>query len=435
MQDFLPGKLFLLLFIQLITHSSYAQISLTGQPYTQDFNVLAGSGTSSTMPAGWLFLESGSNANTLYTAGTGSGNAGDTYSLGASASDRALGGLQSGSLVPSIGANFVNNTGGVITSIKITYKGEQWRLGATGRNDALDFQYSLDATSLASGTWVDVNQLDFTAPISTGTAGALDGNLSANQASVTYTITGLTIAAGSSIYIRWNDLNATGSDDALAIDDFSLETVTGSDNIAPVLSALNPLNKALFIDLNPVMKMTFSELVQKGIGSIIIKRKSDASVFTTIDVTNTAVVFSGSNVTFNLSGLSVSTTYYVEISAGAFKDQAGNAFAGFTGDATWSFTTRSANEYRFDFNDCSSQSFSGWMGYSLSGDSTWTCSIFGNGSTNGLQINGFVSGTGAVENDDWLVSPALDLSTFGFVSMSMDMRTNLTVLNRSFILP
>ena len=424
MRNSLPRKLILLLASHLIALSICAQISLSGQFYSQDFNVLSSSGTASTMPAGWLFLESGSNANTLYTAGTGGGNAGDTYSFGASSSsERALGGLQSGSLVPSIGANFVNNTGGVITSIKITYKGEQWRLGATGRNDVLDFQYSLDATSLASGTWVDVNQLDFTAPISTGTAGALDGNLSANQVSVSHTITGLTIAAGASIYIRWNDLNASGSDDGLAIDDFSLETVSGTDNIAPVLSTLSPLNKALFVEVNPVMKITFSEPVERGVGSITIKRKSDASVFTSMDVTNTAVVFSGSNVTFNLSGLSVSTTYYVEISAGAFKDPAGNVFAGFTGDATWSFTTRSANEYRFDFNDCSSQSFSGWKGYSLSGDSTWSCSIFGNGATNGLQINGFVSGTGAVENDDWLISPVLDLSTFSFVSMSMDIRT------------
>jgi len=426
MRNFISGKLFLILFIHLIALSSHAQISLTGQPYAQDFNVLASSSTSSTMPAGWIFLESGTNANTLYTAGTGSGNSGDTYSFGTTSSDRALGGLQSGSLIPSFGAHFINNTGSVITSIKIIYKGEQWRLGAAGRNDALDFQYSLDATSLASGTWVDVNQLDFTAPISSGSAGALDGNLSANQVSVTHTITGLTIAAGASIYIRWNDLNATGSDDGLAIDDFSLETVAGSDNVVPVLNVLNPINKALSIDLNPVMKMTFSEPVQKGIGSITIKRKSDASVFATIDVANTAVVFSGSTVTFNLSGLSVSTTYYVEISAGALKDFADNAFAGFTGDATWSFTTRSANEYRFDFNDCTGKAFSGWMGYSLTGDSTWSCSIFGNGGTNGLQINGFVSGTGAVENDDWLISPALDLSTFGFVSMSMDMRTKFT---------
>ena len=112
-----------------------------GAPVTEDFNSLASSGTSSATPTGWGFSESGTNANTTYTAGTGSSNTGDTYSFGTN-SDRALGGLQSGSLVPTIGAAFVNNTGTTITSLTITYTGEQWRLGATGRTDRLDFQYS-----------------------------------------------------------------------------------------------------------------------------------------------------------------------------------------------------------------------------------------------------------------------------------------------------
>jgi hypothetical protein len=418
------GTLFILPMSLLLSLALQAQISLTGQPYNQDFNTLATTGTSSVMPSGWLFTESGSNANALYTAGTGSGNSGDTYSFGASASsERSLGGLQSSSLAPVFGAYFVNNTGGVITSIKISYKGEQWRLGATGRNDALDFQYSLDATSLATGTWVDVNQLDFTAPVTAGTVGPLDGNAAANQVSVAHTLTGLTIAAGASIYIRWNDLNATGSDDGLSVDDFSLETISGGDNVSPQLSSLTPLNRASFVELNPVMKMTFNEPVAKGTGNIIVKRKSDATVVATIDITNVAVLVSSNTVSFNLSGLAFSTLYYVELDASAIKDLAGNSFTGFTGDATWSFTTKGASEFRYEFNDCSAQPYSGWLAYSLKGDSAWTCSIFGNGGTNGLQINGFVSGTGAVDNDDWLVSPALDLSTFSFVSMTMDMRT------------
>jgi hypothetical protein len=103
-----------------------------GAAYSQNFDTLALSGTSSTVPTGWQFIETGTNANTTYTAGTGSSNAGDTYSFGAADSaDRAFGGLLSGSLVPTIGASFTNNTGSVITSLEISYTGEQWRLGAT----------------------------------------------------------------------------------------------------------------------------------------------------------------------------------------------------------------------------------------------------------------------------------------------------------------
>lgn len=132
-------------------------ISLTtlGSAYTQDFNTLANSLTSSSVPTGWDFAESGTNANTTYTAGTGSGTAGDTYSFGAAGStERAFGGLQSGSLNPTIGASFTNNTGSTVTSLLISYTGEQWRIGnsSTARDDRLDFQYSLDATSLITGT-------------------------------------------------------------------------------------------------------------------------------------------------------------------------------------------------------------------------------------------------------------------------------------------
>ena len=42
--------------------------------YSQDFNSLAASGSSSALPTGWLFTESGTNANGLYIAGTGSGS-------------------------------------------------------------------------------------------------------------------------------------------------------------------------------------------------------------------------------------------------------------------------------------------------------------------------------------------------------------------------
>ncbi|MFZ2630880.1 MAG: hypothetical protein WA081_07485, partial [Desulfosalsimonadaceae bacterium] len=94
------------------------------------------------------FLETDDNANTLYTAGDGSSNTGDTYSFGATgSSERAFGTLLSGSLVSTVGASFTNNTGQMISSLLITYAGEQWRQGAVRtETDRLDFQYSTDAT-------------------------------------------------------------------------------------------------------------------------------------------------------------------------------------------------------------------------------------------------------------------------------------------------
>ena len=198
-------------------------ISLTALDvsYTQDFDSLASTGTSSTLPQGWEFAETGANANTTYTAGTGSSNAGDTYSFGAaSSSERALGGLLSGNLTPFFGAVFANDTGQTITSLDIDYTGEQWRSGALMRLDRLDFQISTNATSLTTGTWVDADALDFIAPNTTGPVGALDGE--ANETVLSALITGLNIPPGSSFRIRLSDFNGTGADDGLAADDFTI---------------------------------------------------------------------------------------------------------------------------------------------------------------------------------------------------------------------
>jgi hypothetical protein len=213
-------------------------ILTNGVPYTQDFNSLANSGTSSVMPTDWVFNES--SGNTLYTAGTGSLNAGDTYSFGAASStERALGSVQSGSNTPIFGTSFINNTGGPISALTVSYTGEQWRLGATGRGaDRLDFQYSKTATAVHTGIYEDIDPLDFVAPISVGTVGALDGNAPANRVTYNYTMPipdGL--PAGGTIWIRWNSWDTpTGADDGLAIDDFS---ITSAAPMAPAFDIPN----------------------------------------------------------------------------------------------------------------------------------------------------------------------------------------------------
>ena len=197
-------------------------ISYTGATYMQDFNTLAISGTSSTLPNGWLLSESGTNANSTYAADGGSSNSGNTYSYGTgTATERAFGGLRSGSLVPTIGAIFRNNTGAVLSTVVVNYTGEQWRIGAAGRADRLDFQYSTDATSLTTGTWTNLDALDFTGP-NTSAVGAVDGNATGNNRAITFTITGLSIPNGATFLFRWTDFDASGGDDGLSVDNFSL---------------------------------------------------------------------------------------------------------------------------------------------------------------------------------------------------------------------
>jgi len=207
-------------------------IPISGGTYSQDFDTLsntAGSTTNSTLPTGWLLNETGGGArdNEQYAVDTGASNTGDSYSYGAAGStERAFGSLRSGTLIASYGACFSNATGASLLTFDVGYTGEEWRLGTAARADQLDFQYSLDATSLTTGTWVDVNALDFVTP-NTATVGAKDGNAAGNRTTLAATINGVNIASGATFCLRWNDADASSADDGLSIDDFSL-TVGGA---------------------------------------------------------------------------------------------------------------------------------------------------------------------------------------------------------------
>ena len=229
----MKNKHSLIVFIFLCAnYFGFGQISITGlgavNTYTQDFNTMANTGTSNTVPTGWSFSESGSNTNATYTAGTGGSNTGDTYSFGSSTStERSFGGLQSASLIPTIGASFINNTGYSITDLIISYKGETWRIGATSRSDRLDFQYSINATSLSTGTWTDYNALDYTNSPQVSTSSGSE----IHSSNISSTISSLNIINGGTFSIRWLDFNAAGADDGMAIDDFSIYVLGATDEV------------------------------------------------------------------------------------------------------------------------------------------------------------------------------------------------------------
>lgn len=207
----------------------------------EDFDTLAAV-TGSGVPPGWEFSESGSGANSTYGAGTGSSSTGNTYSFGGSGStDRAFGTLRTSSLAATLGTVITNQTGGAVAQLAIQYVGEQWRLGAVGRPDRLAFAYSLDATTLTTGTWLDVTELDFTGPVTSGALGALDGNAAENRVLVAYTLPGLSLANGASLWLRWSDFDATGSDDGLAIDNVSITAVGAAAEAVPDRGSTNML--------------------------------------------------------------------------------------------------------------------------------------------------------------------------------------------------
>ncbi|HYD69490.1 Ig-like domain-containing protein [Azospirillum sp.] len=115
-----------------------------------------------------------------------------------------------------------------------------------------------------------------------------------------------------------------------------------TDTTAPTLSGKAPSTGATGIPVNANITLTFSEVVQAGSsGTILIKKVSDNSVVATIQATDTTqLTYSGTQLIINpTSNLATNTAYYVEVASGAVTDSSGNAFAGFTGSSTLSFTT------------------------------------------------------------------------------------------------
>jgi hypothetical protein len=222
----------LLLFAAIAGGSARADILLSNfsPAYTQNFNTLASTGTSTIVPFGWRFTEIG--GNTTYAAGNGSANQANTYSFGTTGSpDRAFGEITSGGLTSIIGARFTNDGTASISFLTVTYTGEQWRVGGNNSaGDKLDFQISTDATSLTTGTWFDVNVLDFVGPVSSPNNSAINGNLAANRVNLASGKFALpsSVAPGASFWIRWTSSDVPSQDHGLAVDDFSIQAVPAS---------------------------------------------------------------------------------------------------------------------------------------------------------------------------------------------------------------
>lgn len=229
----------LLLVTMLVTGvSSWGQMTFTsgaGLTQSQLFNGLpTTNSTSNTLTAAvigqnWFRQETTAPSaisqplNNVLVAGANTGSLGQgvyNNSSSASSTDRAVGLVASGSGNHRIGVQLVNNTGTAISGFSISGATEKYRNGSsTTITERVVFQYSTNATSISTGTWVAVSSLDLVEPsnqnIDTNTA--VDGNLAANRSTFTGSIPGM--ASGSTIWIRWTDSDASGNDALLAVDD------------------------------------------------------------------------------------------------------------------------------------------------------------------------------------------------------------------------
>lgn len=227
----------------------------SGQVVGTDFNSLASSGSSAAWTndstvSGWSLFNFSGGALATIAVGNGGGNAGSFYSFGSTgSSDRALGGLGSGGTYYGSPANgttagylavaHTNDTGGVLTAVTLSYDGEQWRNGGNATAHTYVLEYGFGATFAAVPAWTAAGAgLNFTGPIASTTAAAVDGNVAGFVPEIRGTISSLTWNPGDTFWLRWIEVNEAGNDHGLAIDNFSFSAVPEPSAAVTALSLL-----------------------------------------------------------------------------------------------------------------------------------------------------------------------------------------------------
>ncbi len=213
-------------------------IAMSGGSYTNSFDSLSASGSSNPWQdngtlLGWYAAQSlAPFVITNYRASDGSLNSGGLYSFGAVGSnERALGAIPinaSGDI--SYGLGFINDTPITLSNVVVSFTAEQWRSSDAPFPNTLTFWYRVSPTPVTNPepgittNWMEVTNLNFTSPVVLGMGVPINGNQPSNrQIYSDVLIEGLAVPPGQFVFLRWHDINDSGSDHGLAVDDLTVE--------------------------------------------------------------------------------------------------------------------------------------------------------------------------------------------------------------------
>jgi hypothetical protein len=387
--------------------------------YTESFDGMGAAGTN--FINGWTAIRhagTGSIGDVLPLVVTdGSANTGAIYNVGSTgADDRSFGSLASGTTVPRFGAVLQNNTGSGITAIELTGVMEQWRSGSSNTaNEIYPFEYSLDAISLSTGTWVAVTSFDLLEKITSSlAAAALDGNLADNQTAISATITGLSWTSGSALWIRWSDANDLGADGILAIDNLVMTVSTGTVTADP-----EPTNYPTSFGASSAgtsISTSWADATGTQLpAGYLIKISTNSSLTSPVDGTFEAddLDFSDGNGAKNVlfgqqsyvfAALMPGTAYSLKI----FPYTNGGTLVDYKTDGTVPSAT--ANTQTIVLSSKFDTDLSPWTEFSVTGTQKWTPDLtHGVNGSGCAKMSGYEGGA-SFDNEDWLISPVIDLT-------------------------
>jgi hypothetical protein len=221
-------------------NGTIADATTVSGAFSATIGVQAAIPAGSTGASGWdgAKIAGTGTGNMNFVVDNGNSNSGALYSYGSTASgitpfdpERALGAVASGTNTGAFGVEIVNNTGAAIDAVSISYTGEYWRssTSSSGTPNTLTFGYEVGASGstgyLTSATALASAALNLPGPVPVAVNGPLNGNDPLNQLPRAGMLTGLNLANGQSLYIRWQDFNDQGNDAGLAVDNLKLTVI------------------------------------------------------------------------------------------------------------------------------------------------------------------------------------------------------------------
>ncbi|PSL33154.1 Ig-like domain-containing protein [Chitinophaga ginsengisoli] len=409
----------LLFFAAVCFANAHAQTQPAAQPlpYQQPFSTLPASAT--TYPDGWQgWTLSGSpsgNFNVLPPAsdkalvtGGASSTANGVYNYSGK-----LGFLNSGSVDNSL-VLALNTTGQ--TNIAFQYDVMTLRNPYDGTSNTRINEVTLQYRIGNTGNFTNITGIEYQNGTTQQTGSGVTTPLDSAHRSLT-----LPAACDNQplVQLRWvnRQISGAGSRPSFAIDNIVAGS-SGADVTPPAIDSLFPANNSTGVSPATQPSIFFTENIKAGSGQLILHNVT-ANTQQVFPVDSATVIISNKTLTLAVT-LQPQHSYYITLDDGAILDLSDNVFAGITDNTTWAFAT-GAQQLSFDFNACITGSItSGFRQYSVTGAQKWDCTTFGQ-SGNGVQINGYSGGP--IENEDWLISPAFDLSGFDYPLLDFDSRT------------
>jgi hypothetical protein len=223
-------------------------VNTNANSYTQNFDTLGtttisnavsltvgvqtslGSAVANTLDGWYAAKIAGSGGISNIVADSGGGSSGAVYNYGSTNApantDRSLGGLATGSFTPGFGALIKNETGQALQGVQISFISKLWRSSTV--SNSLTFGYGLvDGSAFTTANFLTATNASALAAANVvyppaASNVAVDGNLPANQIAFNNVVIPQAIAPGETLFIRWQDVDGSGSDAGMAIDNVSL---------------------------------------------------------------------------------------------------------------------------------------------------------------------------------------------------------------------